>query len=104
MSDPEPHSEVWILSTSRLKHPRAIHMFARLGRSSSPVALLLYELSFTKVSKGALRVIVKYHCAPARTPGHLKGPRGLVKRLQTMKSITIHHVTNLSFTWAPRSV
>ena len=34
-----------------------------------------------------------HHCAPARPPGLLKGPRGLVKRPQTMKSIKIYHVT-----------
>ena len=34
-----------------------------------------------------------HHCAPARTPELLKGPRGLVKHPQTMKSIKIYHVT-----------
>ena len=59
----------------------------------SRCALLLYELSFSYGSNRALRVMFLQHCAPARTPGLLKGPWGLVKRPQTMKSIKIYHVT-----------
>ena len=50
------NSEVWILSTSCLKHPRATHSFGLRGGCLPPVALLLYELSFSNGSKVALRV------------------------------------------------
>ena len=43
-------SDVGILSTSRLKTPFAINSFALNGPAFSPVALLLYELSFLKGS------------------------------------------------------
>ena len=59
----------WILSTSCLKHPRATHSFSLRGSCLPPVALLLYELSFSNGSRVALRVIAKYHCASARTFG-----------------------------------
>ena len=37
--------------------------------------------------KQVLRAMWNVHCASARTPGLLKGPRGLVKRPQMLKSI-----------------
>ena len=62
-------TNLWILSTSCLKHPRATQSFGLRGSCLPPVALLLYELSFTNGSRVALRVIAKYHCASARTLG-----------------------------------
>ena len=56
----------WILSTSRLNHLFAIDSFGLRPLPFTPVALLLYELSFSYGSSGALRVIAKYHCASAR--------------------------------------
>ena len=63
------NSDERILSTSCLKHPRAINSFGLRGGCLPPVALLLYELSFTNGSRVALRVIAKYHCASARNFG-----------------------------------
>ena len=56
----------WILSTSRLKHHLATNSFGLRLLPFTPVAFLLYELSFSYGSNGALRVIAKNHCASAR--------------------------------------
>ena len=61
----------WILSTSRLKHLFAIDSFGLRPLPFTPVALLLYELSFSYGSSGALRVIAKYHSEPWNVHGAL---------------------------------
>ena len=75
------NSDSTILSSSRLKARLAINMFDSQCLLDVPGRKLLYELSFTNGVKRALRVIVKYHCASARTHGlcdvHLALSNGL---------------------------
>ena len=52
-------SDRWILSTYYLKPVLATHSFDPHDLPSSPVALLLYELSCSKGISRALRVIVE---------------------------------------------
>ena len=65
---PSLNSDIRILSTLHLKHLPAINMFASWLAPIFPAPLLLYELSFSKGSMGALRVIVSCNIARQRIP------------------------------------
>ena len=68
----------WILSTSCLKHPRATHSSGLRPGYLPPVALLLYELSFTNRSRAALRVICQASLRVSADFLALERPLGLV--------------------------